>query len=143
MEYREVEPTREFVCGLSHGADWRGELETLATEETLDAAFFVALGAVQDATIFFYDQDRQEYDAVEFDEPFEVASCVGNIATLEGEPFAHTHAVLSRPDGTAIAGHLDAGTVFAGEAWVRAFEEPLVREHDAVTDLDLWSLDAT
>lgn len=142
MDYRAVEATQEFVCGFEHGADWRGELESLAAAEDLDAAFFVALGAVQDATIFFFDQERQEYDAVEFDEPFEVASCVGNISLLDGEPFAHTHAVLSRPDGEAVAGHLDEATVFAGEAWVHAFDRLLVREHDETTDLDLWDLDA-
>ena len=87
MDYREVEATREFVGGLTHGADWRGELEALAADEDLDAAFFVGLGAVQDARIFFSDKERQEYDAVEFD-------------------------------------------------------EPLVREHDPTTALDLWDLDA-
>jgi predicted DNA-binding protein with PD1-like motif len=46
--------------------------------------------------------------------------------------------VLSRRSGQSLAGHLNAGTVFAGEVYLRAFEEPLEREHDDVTDLDLW-----
>ncbi len=57
-----------------------------------------------------------------FDEPLEVAACVGNIAHFDDERFAHTHAVLSRPDGEAVAGHLNAGTVWAGELYVRGFE---------------------
>jgi hypothetical protein len=75
---------------------------------------------------------------VRFDEPLEVAACVGNVADLEGERFAHTHAVLSRPSGQSLAGHLNAATVFAGEAYLRAFDEPLERSHDGATDLDLW-----
>ena len=140
MDHREVEATREFVCTLDHGADWRAEIEAFAADEGIEAAFFTGLGAVQDAEIYFYDQERTEYDAVTFPEPLEVAACVGNVSLLDGEPFAHTHAVLSRADGTALAGHLNSGTVWAGELHLRAFDEPLEREHDAATDLDLWEL---
>ncbi|WP_435334283.1 PPC domain-containing DNA-binding protein [Haloarchaeobius sp. TZWWS8] len=138
MHYREVATAREFVVRLETGGDWREQVESLAAEEGMEAAWFTGLGAVQDAEVWFYDQDRKEYDAAVFDEPLEVAACVGNVSDLNGEPFAHTHAVLSRPSGQALAGHLDAGTVWAGELYVREFEESLVREHDETTDLDLW-----
>ncbi|RNJ25359.1 PPC domain-containing DNA-binding protein [Halosegnis longus] len=140
MDYRELEGTREFVAGLDHGGDWRAQIETFAAAEDIGAAFFVGLGAVQDVEFYFYDQDDQEYYPEYFDEPLEVAACVGNISTLDGEPFAHTHAVCSREDGTTVAGHLNSATVFAGELYVRAFDADLVREHDETTDLDLWPL---
>ncbi|MBO4247723.1 MULTISPECIES: PPC domain-containing DNA-binding protein [unclassified Halomicrobium] len=140
MDYREVETTREYVCRLETGRDWRAQIEDFADEQGIDAAFFQGLGAVEDAEIYFYDQDRREYDAVTFPEPLEVAACVGNVSLLDGEPFAHTHAVLSRPDGSALAGHLNSATVFAGELHVRAFDAELVREHDETTELDLWGL---
>ena len=138
MDYREVESSAEYLARLETGADWRQEIEDLARAEDVEAGWFNAMGAVQDAEVWFYDQDDQEYQSVTFDEPLEVAACVGNIADLEGDVFAHTHAVLSRKSGQALAGHLDAGTVFAGEVYLRAFDEPLVREHDPETDLDLW-----
>ncbi|AUX09395.1 DNA-binding protein [Halalkaliarchaeum desulfuricum] len=138
MNYREVTPTREFLARLDTGADWREEIESLASEEGIESAWFNAMGAVQDAEIWFYDQETKEYQPVTFDEPLEVAACIGNIALLEGEVFAHTHAVLSRPSGQTLAGHLNSATVFAGEVHMRAFEEPLERSHDDVTDLDLW-----
>jgi predicted DNA-binding protein with PD1-like motif len=140
MDYREVDSTSEYVCRLDHGADWRGEIEAFADEQGIDAGFFYGLGAVQDAEVWFYDQDRQEYDPVTFDEPLEVAACLGNVSHLDGDRFAHTHAVLSRPDGTALAGHLNSATVFAGELYVRAFDTHLERTHDEPTDLDLWEL---
>jgi hypothetical protein len=140
MDYQEVEGTREFVARLDHGGDWRGQIEGFAAEEGIGAAVFFGLGAVQDAELYFYDQDRQEYDLVSFDEPFEVVPAVGNVSMLDGEPFAHTHVALSRADGSTVAGHLDAATVFAGELYLRAFDAELVREHDPVTDLDLWNL---
>lgn len=138
MHHREVDSVAEYVARFETGADWRAEIETLAREEDVQAGFFTALGAVQDAEVWFYDQDETEYRSVTFDEPLEVAACVGNVSLLEGDVFAHTHAVLSRPSGQTLAGHLNAGTVFAGECHLRAFAEPLERSHDATTDLDLW-----
>ncbi len=140
MDVQEVDPGREFVARLTHGRDWRGQIEDFAAAEGIDAAFFLGLGAVQDARVFFYDQDTTEYEAIEFDEPFEVVPAVGNVSWLDGERFAHTHVALSRADGTAVAGHLDAATTFAGELWIREFDAHLEREHDPVTDLDLWGL---
>lgn len=138
MNVREVSGGREFVVRLDHGADWRQELETLAAEQSIEAAWFSGLGAVQDAELWFYDQDDFEYKAARFEEPLEVANCVGNLSLLDGEPFAHTHATLSRRSGQALAGHLDRATVFAGEVYVREFDTSLERDHDEATDLDLW-----
>ena len=153
MDYREVEGAREYVARLDHGRDWRAQIEAFAAEEGIDAAFFVGLGAVQDAELLFYDQDEGAYYPETFDEPLEVASCTGNVSWLggegqrssgsrtqsgDGERFAHTHMVLSREDGSCVAGHLDTATTFAGELYVREFDTRLEREHDATTDLDLW-----
>jgi len=140
MDYRSVETAEEFVCRLDHGADWRAEIESLADDEDIDAGFFYGLGAVEDAEVWFYDQERQKYDSMVFAEPLEVAACVGNLSWLEGERFAHTHAVLSRPDGEAIAGHLNSATVWAGEVYVKSFDTTVERQHDEPTDLDLWEL---
>ncbi|WP_049924153.1 PPC domain-containing DNA-binding protein [Halopiger djelfimassiliensis] len=138
MNYRAVEPAGEYVARLETGADWRAEIEALATEVEADAAWFTALGAVRDAELWFYDQRDREYAPIEFDEPLEVASCVGNVSLLEDERFAHTHAVLSDDEGRTYAGHLESATVWAGELHMRVFEAPLERRHDDATDLDLW-----
>lgn len=138
MNYKEMETGREFMVRLENGRDWRSQIEEVAAEEEVDAAWFNGMGAVQDAEIWYYDQDDKEYLSKTFDEHLEVAACVGNISFLDGERFAHTHAVLSREDGESIAGHLNRATVFAGEVYIREFDEELVRSHDEITDLDLW-----
>lgn len=138
MNYRELTVTGEYMARLETGADWREEIEALARDVDTEAGWFSALGSVEDAEIWFYDQDDKEYQSVTFDEPLEVAACVGNVSLLDGEVFAHTHAVLSRASGQTLSGHLNAGTVFAGELYFRAFEQPLRRERDEQTELDLW-----
>ncbi len=138
MNGRELSVTGEYLGSLDHGADWRAEIEAFADEHEVDAGWFWAMGAVQDVKLWYYDQTDREYRSVSFDEPLEVASCVGNVANLDGERFAHTHMVLSRQSGQSLAGHLDTATVFAGECHLRAFERPLEREYDEATGLDLW-----
>ena len=140
MDYTRVEGAREYVARLEHGQDWRGQIEAFAAEEGIEAAFFLGLGAVTNARLLFYDHDEQVYNEIEFDEPFEVTPAVGNVSLLDGEPFAHTHMTLSREDGSVVGGHLDTADTFAGELYVREFDASLEREHDPVTDLDLWPL---
>jgi len=140
MHYQEVEGAREYVARLRHGRDWRGQIKEFADEEGIDAAFFYGLGAVKDVTLKFYDQEDGVYESITFDEHLEMTPAVGTISWLDDERFAHTHAVLSREDGTTVAGHLDTATTFAGELYVREFDAHLDREYDDVTDLDLWPL---
>ncbi|MDR9412095.1 MAG: DNA-binding protein [Haloferacaceae archaeon] len=138
MHVRDATPTETLLCRLETDRPWRASLEAYAADRAIGAAWFTGMGAVQEATLAFYDQDAQTYERITFDEPLEVASCVGNIALLDGAPFAHTHMVLSRPDGSTVAGHLDEATVFAGELQLQVFETPLERQHHAPTGLDLW-----
>lgn len=138
MTHRQVETGAEYVARFEGGRDWRDQIESLAVDVGAEAGWFTGLGAVTDAEVWFYDQTDLEYRPVTFEEPLEVAGCVGNVSLLDGEPFAHTHAVLSRSDGSTVAGHLNRATVFAGELYLRTFREPLERTHHEPTDLDLW-----
>ena len=53
MNYRAVETESEYVARLETGAEWRAEIESLADDVDADAAWFSALGAVQDAELWF------------------------------------------------------------------------------------------
>ena len=138
MNARELSVAAEYVARLERGADWREEIEEFAARRDVASAWFTATGTVDDAELWFYDRDDREYHSVAFEEPLTVAACVGNVSRLDGDPFARTHAVLARRSGQALAGHLNAATVHAGEAHLRTFEEPLERERDDETGLDSW-----
>ena len=140
MQYREVQTDRSYVIRLTHGGDWRGQLEDFAEDANIEAGWFVGLGAVKEAELWYYDQSVGKYEPFDVNEPMEVASCMGNLSLLDGAVFAHTHAVLSDPAGRSVAGHLNRAEVFAGEVILHAFEEPIERVPDADTDLDLWDL---
>lgn len=138
MHYTEVEPAGEYLARLETGRDWRNQLEELAAAVDASAGWFTALGAVRDAELWYYDQQAGEYQPITVETPVEVAGCVGNVSLLDGERFAHTHAVLSDDTGRTLSGHLNRAETFAGEVYFRAFETDLVREYHEPTDLDLW-----
>lgn len=138
MYHREVSGGRDFLARLETGADWNAEIEALAEEERIDAGWFTALGAVQDATVAFYDQTDFEYRTVEYEEPLAVAACLGSVAREGGDRVVRSHAVLSRRSGQTLSGRLASATVFEGELHLRAFAEPLEREHNEPTDMALW-----
>jgi len=52
-----------------------------------------------------------EYAFKEFPEGGELLSLAGNLASKEGQPFFHLHAVFARDDYSLFGGHLGAATV--------------------------------
>jgi len=138
MDAREVTGEREFVVRLGYGEDWCEEIEAFTVAADVDAGWFHATGAVEDAELAYYDQDEFAYETVTYDEPLEVAACTGTIAMRDGEPEALVRAVLSRPSGQAVAGVLRRATVFDGELYCRVFEDPLTRDVDPSGGRALW-----
>jgi hypothetical protein len=133
MELREVRTSGEYVGTMKPGEDWRAEIEAMALATEADAAWFSAIGGVRDAELSYYDQSGASYGPTYFDEPMEVAACAGNVARIDDDSettFAHTHAVLAQEDGTVVAGHLTAATVFVGEVYLRAFDGEFTRAAD-------------
>ena len=139
MFLEEYETDRYLIARLDHDSDIIESITQLAKDNDVEAGVFTAIGALKRATLEFYDQDEHEYGKTVIDEPRELASCMGNISILEGDPFPHTHAVLASEDGDAIAGHLSSGVVFATEVHLQVLDgSELVRTHEDPTDLSMW-----
>lgn len=145
VRVRRVDTAAEYVATLQAGEDWRAEIETVAEAVGADGAWFTAIGGVRDAEVWFYDQEELRYGPTYVEEPMEVASCIGNVAAVgtDGDPvrYAHTHAVLARPDGSVVAGHLNRATVFVGEVYMEVFDDGFDRKRAAtpVLDTDAWA----
>lgn len=108
----EVAGQATWVIVLDPGDEAMACLRRFAAEEGLDAAGFSAIGAFERATLSFFDWETRTYLPIPVNEQVEVASLTGDIALgPDGKPAVHVHAVLGRRDGSALAGHLDAGHV--------------------------------
>jgi predicted DNA-binding protein with PD1-like motif len=141
MTSRRFDIGRNFIVRAKHDSDIITFLNNVAKKHGITTATFTVIGALKSAKLGFYCQDKHEYLEILLSTPQEIATCVGNISTKEGEPFVHAHAVLADKDGNVKGGHLLEGKVFAAE--VHLFElvgEKIVRANDAVTGLSLWDI---
>ena len=141
MSSRKSDVGRNFIMRAEHDLDIITFFNNVAKKHGITTATFTVIGALKSAKLGFYDQNKHEYLENLLSTPQEIASCVGNISTKEGEPFVHAHAVLADMDGNAKGGHLLEGKVFAAE--IHLFElvgEKIVRTNDAVTGLSLWDI---
>lgn len=108
----ETDGQQTYAVVLSAGDEVMACLKAFAAEKRLSAASFKAIGALERAELSFFHWDTKEYSAIPVDEQVEVASFTGDVALdADGKPAVHVHAVLSRADGSAVAGHFNSGIV--------------------------------
>ena len=101
--------TRTFVVALESGDRLIESITRFAAEEGLAASEFTAIGALASAKLAYFDWDTKDYSDIPVEEQVEIASLNGRITRPEGgegDPHLHVHCVLSRRDGSTVAGHL-------------------------------------
>lgn len=98
MEWRKGE--HGYMIVLSRKEKVVESLTKFCAEEGITSGSFRGIGAVKNATIGYYTLAKKEYVFKTFPEDMEVASLMGNITLVDGKPFLHTHAVLSKMDNS-------------------------------------------
>lgn len=143
MRIRDVESG--FMIKLSRGEKVIASLVSFCESRAIRGGEFAAVGAVKNATLGYYSLAKREYFFKTFPEDMEVASMMGNIAMVEGKPFPHAHAVLSRMDESlsCVGAHLkEAEVAVTLEIYLTPFPVPLSRAYDEETGLKLLSLES-
>lgn len=124
------------------GVDLREAYHELMREQGIEAGIVVSgIGMVEDPTLGFFLGDG-EYDEETLEGRFELLATQGNLATSDGEPFAHLHVTLAGEEHAAVGGHFFGGTVYVGhEFGVRVLPSgSLTRSHDTATGLQSLDL---
>ena len=146
MSYRVVSqgPERVLVAVLDAGQEAFSALQEIAEREGLSAASLTAVGAVEAATLGWYDLDEQDYRRIEVDEQAEVLSLIGDVARdPEGKPSVHAHTVLGLRDGSTRGGHLLSAVVRPTlEVVLRETPAELAKTYRPDVGLALIDLDA-
>lgn len=139
LVYSEFSSGRDFLVGVKHNSDLIQFIAEVAEKEKIFVAALTAVGALKNAKLGFYNQEKHEYEEIMVDSPHEIACCVGNISVKDGHPFVHAHAVLADKNGNTKAGHLLEATVFAAEVHLRELKGAVLeRKSDKLTGLSLW-----
>ena len=127
-----------FMIRFERGESVMDVFHAFLNERGIAFGYFSAIGALQHATFGFYRLDVKDYLWHEINEDVEVASWSGNVSLRNGEPFAHTHAVFGKIDGTTLGGHVrDAVTGATLELVLHVLPGELHREMDDTMGLPL------
>ena len=141
MKIKDVE--KGFVIKLERGEELIVTLTQYCTEKNINAAVFTGIGAVERVKIGYYDLGKREYFFRDEAGIFEVASMQGNVALVDGKPFIHAHAILSRCDETleCIGAHIkEAFVAVTLEVFLTPLNVALSRELDNTVGLKLLKL---
>jgi predicted DNA-binding protein with PD1-like motif len=140
----ETDGLRTFAVVMAKGDEAAEELARFAGEHRISGAALTAVGACREATLGYFDPDALQYQDIPVTEQTEVLSLIGDIATKDGEPAVHAHAVLGRRDGSTIGGHLQRAVVWPTlEVIVTESPAHLRKRVDEETGLALIALDAS
>ncbi len=142
MEHRLWESSvgRVMVGRLATGSDLVLEIERIASEHRIAAAWVSVIGAVSQAAFAYYEQDDHRYAELGSESHHEIVGFIGNISLRDGTPFLHAHATFADAHGACVGGHLLRGTaVFAAEIEIRELlNVDLIRTLDQESGLALW-----
>lgn len=99
------------------------------------------IGATDDVTIGYFNMETGKYNRKDFREAFEILNLTGNVAAVEGKPYAHMHIILGNDDFSCIGGHLFRANISVTcEIYLNVLGVVFSREHDSETGLKLLVL---
>jgi predicted DNA-binding protein with PD1-like motif len=132
------EATKQYAVIFYQGDEAFSGLLEFAEKYQVTSAHFTAIGAVNGATLGWFDPRRKMYRTIPVNGQHEVIAMSGDKAMYQGKPVVHSHMVVGGPDGTTLAGHILAAYVSPTlEVMVTADPETMQKRLDPATDLTL------
>ena len=131
------EPTKQYAVIFYQGDEAFSGLP-FAEKYHVTSAHFTAIGALNGATLGYFDPERKMYKKIRINGQHEVIGMSGDIALYQGKPVVHTHMVVGNSDGTTRAGHvLEAYVSPTLEVMVTEDSVTMQKRFDPATDLTL------
>ena len=132
------EPSKQYAVIFYAGDEAFSGLLEFAEKYHVTSAHFTAIGAVNGATLGWFDPRRKMYKKIAINGQHEVVGMSGDIGLYEGKPVVHTHMVVATSDGTTRAGHVLAAYVAPTlEVMVTVDPVTMRKRFDPETDLTL------
>jgi uncharacterized protein len=132
------EPTQQYAVIFYQGDEAFSGLQEFAEKYHVTSAHFTAIGAINGATLGWFDPQRKMYKKIPITGQHEVIGMSGDIALYQGKPVVHTHMVVGYPDGTTRGGHvLEAYVSPTLEVMVTVDPIAMHKRFDPDTDLTL------
>jgi len=132
------EQTQQYAVIFYQGDEAFSGLQEFAEKYHITSAHFTAIGAVNGATLGWFDPQRKMYKKIPIVGQHEVLGMSGDIALYQGKPVVHAHIVVGDPDGSTRGGHvLEAYVSPTLEVMVTVDPITMHKRFDPDTDLTL------
>jgi len=129
----------KYVVSIQNHAEITKVITAFIEEHDIKAGTISGLGAVNEATLRFFDPATKEYVDKTFKEQMEISNLTGNISQQNNKYYIHMHVTLGRNDYKALAGHLLTAKINgAGEFVIESFDGTVDRYYDENTGLNLY-----
>jgi uncharacterized protein len=136
------EPTKQYAVIFYEGDEAFSGLLEFAQQYHVTSAHFTAIGAVNGATLGWFDPQRKMYKKIPITGQHEVIGMSGDIALYQGKPVVHTHMLVGAPDGTTQGGHVLAAYV-SPTLEVMVTVDPITMQKRFDPDTDLTLIDSS
>ena len=128
-----------YTVSIANRACVEEAIAALCRDLDIRSAAITGIGAVDEATLRFYNPATKRYVDRRFEEQMEIASLTGNVSQMDGKCYLHLHVTLGRADYTALAGHLLSARIHgAGEFIVDDLQGRLERSYRDEVGLNLY-----
>lgn len=97
---------RVYAIVLLKGDELLSGLTDFCIAQHITDAHFTGIGAVSGGTLAWLSLPEKLYHAIPLTQQSEVLSLTGDVATFNGKPVVHMHAVLGHEDGSTQGGHV-------------------------------------
>ena len=132
------ESTKQYAVIFYQGDEAFSGLLEFAQKYHITSAHFTAIGAVNGATLGWFDPQRKMYKKIPIQGQHEVIGMSGDIALYQGKPVVHTHMLVGNSDGTTQGGHVLAAYVSPTLEVIVSVDPVTMRKRfDPDTDLTL------
>lgn len=130
------------VVRINKGVEVIEYLTQYVLQNNITVAQVSAIGATNNAVVGAFDTDTCEYHSHHYTDKMEILCLEGNVTTKDGQPYIHIHAMLGKPDGSVVGGHLNSCVVSATcEMFVHSYANSVERTFDQNVGLNLMVLD--
>ncbi|WP_447642589.1 MULTISPECIES: PPC domain-containing DNA-binding protein [Chitinophagaceae] len=137
---RKVDST--YIVSIADKSSLLKAMTDFVVTQKITAGQITGIGAVNEATLRFFNPITKKYVDKAFSEQMEISNLSGNISEVGGKPMLHLHITLGKADYTALAGHLlDAQIRGAGEFFVYPVNSKVVKVRNEEVGLNFYNLE--
>jgi len=128
-----------YALRLDPGDDIHAIIDNYCTQYELANAQITGIGSVENPKLAHYSMTTRAFTDKQLEGIYEVTALLGNVALVDGRPFAHLHVTLADAEMATYAGHLVQGTCSATlEVIITAYYSRHTKSESDKVGLKIW-----